>query len=236
MKSTLAIVAAAPLAVAQTLCGQYDNAASNGYIVNNNAWGQASGSGSECTYIDSYPTAGIAWHADWNWSGGDTEVKGYPNSGVVIETQKLVSNIGSIPTKAEWNYSGDNIRADVSYDLFTASDPNHVTSSGDYELMIWLSSKGGITPIGSSTGTVTVDGNTFDLWYGYNGAMQVYSFLATTEITSFDSDVKQFYDHITDNNGFPASSQYLLTAQFGTEPFTGQNAAFDVYYWYAVIN
>ncbi|KAI1049656.1 hypothetical protein LB505_011698 [Fusarium chuoi] len=40
---------------------------------------------------------------------------------------------------AAWSYSGTNVRANVAYDLFTAADPNHVTYSGDYELMICLS-------------------------------------------------------------------------------------------------
>ena len=33
--------------------------------------------------------------------------------------------------------SNQNIRANVAYDLFTAANSGHGTSSGDYELMIW---------------------------------------------------------------------------------------------------
>jgi xyloglucan-specific endo-beta-1,4-glucanase len=105
--------------------------------LNNNAWGKGSGQGSQCTHVDKMLNPGVAWHTEWNWSGGDNNVKSYPYSGRTLSSKKIVSSIGSMPTKAEWRYQGNNIRADVAYDIFTAADPNHDTSSGDYELMIW---------------------------------------------------------------------------------------------------
>jgi len=138
IKTLLLASALAPLAWAQNLCGQYDYwSAGNGYYVNNNAWGASSGSGSQCTYIDTKQSVGTSWHTDWNWSGGQNNVKSYPHSGRDLSSKKLVSQIGSMPTKAEWGYTGSNIRANVAYDLFTANNPNHATSSGDYELMVW---------------------------------------------------------------------------------------------------
>lgn len=120
----------------QTLCGQYGTYSSAQYTVNNNLWGESSGSGSQCTYVDSISGSGVAWHTTWNWSGGQSQVKSYANSQVSLN-KKHISNIGSIPTSVNWNYHNTNIVADVSYDLFTAADINHVTYSGDYELMIW---------------------------------------------------------------------------------------------------
>lgn len=136
MKSAL-LFSVLPLVWAQDLCGQFDYHASNGYYVNNNAWGSGSGQGEQCTHIDNIGDVGVGWHTDWSWSGGENNVKSYPYSGRELSSKKLVSDIGSLPTKAEWAYNGDSIRADVAYDLFTAADPNHETSSGDYELMIW---------------------------------------------------------------------------------------------------
>ncbi|KAI0506211.1 endoglucanase [Xylaria bambusicola] len=236
MKLVLAASALASLASAQSLCDQYGYFASSGYYVNNNAWGKDAGSGSQCTYIDKVLSPGIQWHTDWNWSGGDNNVKSYPYSGRTLSSKKIVSSIGSMPTKAEWAYAGSNLRADVAYDIFTAADPNHDTSSGDYELMIWLAKKGNVQPIGSSTGTVNVAGRNWDLWVGYNGPMKVFSFVAPQEIAVFESDVKPFFNHIASAQGYPASSQYLTTFQFGTEPFTGNNAKFNVWYWYGEVN
>ena len=131
--------AAVGLSDAQTLCGQFDYFASNPWYINNNEWGAAAGTGTQCTYVDSVNSGGISWHTDWTWSGGNNNVKSYPYSGRQLTTKKLVRDINSIPTVAEWRYEkGNNIRANVAYDLFTAEDPNHETSSGDYELMIWL--------------------------------------------------------------------------------------------------
>lgn len=137
MKFTSILLALTATANAQTLCDQYGYYASNGYEINNNEWGKGSGSGSQCTYVNSVSGSGISWRTTWNWSGGDNNVKSYPNAGLQISNAKLVSQINNIPTSASWSYSNTNIRADVAYDLFTASDPNHSKSSGDYELMIW---------------------------------------------------------------------------------------------------
>lgn len=77
--------------------------------------------------------------------------------------------------------------------------------------MYRLGRKGDIYPIGSSTGTVNVAGRNWDLWVGYNGAMKVFSFVAPQEIATFEANLKDFYTHITNNQGFPASSQYLIS-------------------------
>ncbi|KAI0490133.1 endoglucanase [Xylaria cf. heliscus] len=237
MKSVLAFSALLSLAWAQDLCGQYSYySSSNGYYFNNNAWGQSAGTGSQCTHVDKILNPGVQWHAEWNWSGGTNNVKGYPYAGRQLSTKKKVNSIGSIPTKAEWRYLGDNIRANIAYDLFTAADPNHSTSSGDYELMVWIGREGGVQPIGSNTGNVNVGGRTWQLWVGYNGPMKVFSFVAPSDIATFESDIKPFFDYVTSKQGFPASSQYLITAQFGSEAFTGSNARFDVWYWYSEVN
>lgn len=136
MKATLLFPAIASSAAAQTLCGQYDTTAHGQYTVINNLWGESSGSGSQCAFVDSISDSGVSWHTTWTWSGGDSSVKSYVNSQLEFGKQ-LVSRISSIPTSVQWSYDNTNINADVSYDLFTAADINHTTSSGDYELMIW---------------------------------------------------------------------------------------------------
>jgi xyloglucan-specific endo-beta-1,4-glucanase len=125
------------IAWAQDLCGQFDYYSSNGYYLNNNEWGAAAGSGQQCTYVDNVRNDGVAWHTDWSWSGSDYNVKSYPYSGRDLPAKPLLSNITSLPTIAKWQYAGTNVRANIAYDLFTASDPNHSGTSGDYELMIW---------------------------------------------------------------------------------------------------
>lgn len=57
--------------------------------------------------------------------------------------------------RLDWVYDTNNIRCNVAYDLFTAANINHDTSSGDYELMVWLA-RYDVYPIGTSQGMVTV--------------------------------------------------------------------------------
>jgi xyloglucan-specific endo-beta-1,4-glucanase len=121
----------------QSLCAQYSSYTSGPYTVNNNLWGEGSGSGSQCTYVNSISNSGVSWSTTWNWSGNNNQVKSYANSQLSGLTKKHVSDLKSIPTSVQWSYNNTNINADVSYDLFTAADINHVTYSGDYELMIW---------------------------------------------------------------------------------------------------
>lgn len=139
MRTTSLLIALATAAFAQekTLCGQYDTYSSGAYIVNNNLWGKDSGSGSQCASVNSISDSGVSWSTTWDWSGGEDNVKSYPNSGLVALKKQPVSDISSIPSSVKWNYDNTDIRADVAYDLFTAADINHDTSSGDYELMVW---------------------------------------------------------------------------------------------------
>jgi xyloglucan-specific endo-beta-1,4-glucanase len=205
------LLAVAPLALAQsqTLCDQFSHHNTDSYYANNNKWGSALGTGQQCTYIDDLSDSGISWRVDWSWSGNDNMVKSYPYAGRTLADKKLVKDIGSIPTQADWGYSGDSIRANVAYDMFTAADPAHETSGGDYEVMIWLANYGDLWPVGSSAGSVKIEGQQWTLWDGFNGDMHVYTFVAGEAQNSVDFDAKRFFDHLRDNKGFPVDSQYM---------------------------
>ncbi|KAF5855368.1 hypothetical protein ETB97_009343 [Aspergillus alliaceus] len=240
MKLSLVLATLVATAYSQKqLCSQYDSVSSPPYTVNNNLWGKDQGTGSQCVYVDSISSSGAAWHTTWTWNGGEGKVKSYSNSGVNLE-KKLVRDVRSIRTDVKWEQDNTNVNADVAYDLFTAADKNHATSSGDYELMIWLARYGTIQPIGSKIGTATIEGHTWELWYGTSiqaGAEQkTYSFVSATPINSFSGDIKPFFDYLTAKHKFPASTQYLTNLQFGTEPFTGGPATFTVSKWTASPN
>jgi xyloglucan-specific endo-beta-1,4-glucanase len=70
---------------------------------------------------------------------------------------------------------------------------------------------GGIYPIGSSVGQVNVGGRTWELFDGYNGAMHVYSFVASSSVNSWSGDLMDFFRYLTQSKGFPASKQYLIS-------------------------
>ncbi|RMZ72428.1 glycoside hydrolase family 12 [Pyrenophora seminiperda CCB06] len=235
MKAASFILAAISVVSAQdtTLCKLYGYYSSNGYEILNNLWGKdAATAGSQCTFVDSVSDMGTKWHSNWTWSGGENNVKSYVYSGRLI-TKKPVSQYTNLQTEASWAYDTNNIRCNVAYDLFTAQDVNHTTSSGDYELMIWLA-RYNVYPIGTSQGMVTVGGRTWELYYGLNGSMKVYTFITSTgPISNFTSDLKDFFTYLTNSKNYPASTQNLITYQFGSEAFTGGPATFTVNKWSA---
>jgi xyloglucan-specific endo-beta-1,4-glucanase len=121
-----------------TLCEKNGYWSGNGYEVNNNNWGaDSASSGSQCTYVDSISSTGVSWHSTWTWEGNEGRVKSYAHSGRQIARGNTIAFIKSMPTEVSWNYNTSNVRANVAYDFFTAQDPNHSSSGGDYELMIW---------------------------------------------------------------------------------------------------
>ncbi|CZS99665.1 related to endoglucanase I precursor [Rhynchosporium graminicola] len=214
-------------------CALYDYYSGSGYEFLNNLWGKDAGNGSQCTYVDSDSPSGVSWHSTWTWKNGPNNVKSYPYSGLLLPKKPLLSQVKSMKSSASWSYNTSDIRANVAYDLFTSTDSNHTNSFGDYELMIWLGKYGDISPIGSSVGIVKVDGQDWDLWRGFNGAMKVFSFVAVKPpMTKFSGDLKAFFDYMA-TKGFEASSQYLITYQIGSEAFTGGPATFTFHNWSA---
>jgi hypothetical protein len=121
------------------LCSQYAYHSVNGYEILNNLWGKDSAtSGSQCTYYDGPAGNGIAWSSEWMWQGAKDNVKSYVYAGRQLTKGITVQRARNMPTSIQWNYNTtNNVRANVAYDIFTAQDPNHVNSSGDYELMVW---------------------------------------------------------------------------------------------------
>jgi len=235
---SLVLLANAWAALAADFCGQWDTTTtSSGYTIFNNLWGEsAATSGSQCTGLDSSSGNTVAWHTSWTWAGGNFNVKSFANAGKSF-TPGLVSSLASVPTTMVYTYTGSGMVADVAYDLFTASTAGDSTS--DYEIMIWLAALGGAGPIsssGSPIATPTIASHSWNLYDGFNGAMHVYSFVASSEITNFSGDLLDFFDFLTSSEGFPSTSQYLNTVQAGTEPFIGTSAVLTVSSFSVAVN
>ncbi|KAF2758000.1 concanavalin A-like lectin/glucanase [Pseudovirgaria hyperparasitica] len=223
------------------LCGdaQYYRT-SNGYGLNNNAWGAGSATGgSQCTWFQALTKKGVAWRSTWEWQGGEGMVKSYPYAGKVF-TPKIIDKFTTMGSYLAWSYDNEDIVADVAYDLFSNSDPKGGTTNGEFEVMIWLAAYGGARPIsesGSPVASPKIEGYTWDLYDGYNGDMHVYSFVVKDgPIRKFGADVKKFYTWLAQNKAFPIASQYLMTFQAGTEPFKGYRTTFSVGEFNAILS
>ncbi|KAH3916454.1 hypothetical protein HBI56_045690 [Parastagonospora nodorum] len=226
--TALAVAAPAPQVI-ETLekradyCGQWDNQIIGDFTVYNNLWGKADAtSGSQCTGVDGLSNGTLKWHTKWSWAGGAGKVKSYANVVTKI-TSKALSEVKSLPSSWTWSYTGSDMIANVAYDLFTGSTP---TGDHDYEIMIWLAAIGGAGPIsatGSPIATVTLAGTSWKLYNGLNGKMNVFSFVAESEVKSFKGDLMDFANYCIKSHGFP-NTQILQSVGAGTEPFSGSDA------------
>ncbi|KAI7529121.1 hypothetical protein KC331_g15382 [Hortaea werneckii] len=188
---------------------------------------------SQCSEINSVSGNTIAWDATWSWSGGPTSVKSYTNIQQQSYPRKQLGQYASIPTTWKWRYTGTNLAANVAYDTFVGTFPNGANA---FEVMVWLGLYGNISPLSSNGYPFTpisspvINGVQFDLTYGLNGNVKVYSFVARSRAaTSFSGDFLNFYKYLQQNyasNGFN-SNLYLQASQAGTGVFTGSNAKFE---------
>ncbi|KAJ7051326.1 glycoside hydrolase family 12 protein [Mycena amicta] len=186
------------------------------FTLENNLWGEsAATSGSQSSQVTATNGNAVTWHTTYTWTGGNFNVKSYANLDLRVGLGKTVASIASIPTVWQWTYSSasSGLVADVSYDLWLSNQAGTggASSTSTFEIA---------GPAGSQIGTASVNGVTWRLFKGTVSTWTVFSFVAPTEITNFNSDLKPFLTFLTQNEGVP-SSQFLVQAQAGTEPFIG---------------
>jgi len=209
------------------------------FILQNNLWGEsaASSGGGQTSQVTAVNGNDISWHTTYNWAGAPNNVKSYANLDLRTGIGKTLASIVSIPTSWQWTYTSasSNLVADVSYDLWLSktAGTTGATSASTYEIMIWLSDRGGANPAGSLAGTASINGLTWKLWKGTVGSWAIFSFVAPSETTNFNEDLKPFFDYLVANQGVP-SSQFLVQAQSGTEPFIGNATLTTISYSLAI--
>lgn len=240
----MALAAAAPALAAPALAPRADlcdNGAKDAgsYTIMNNLWGTSNkddpgADGTQCTTVTENSPTNAAWHSTFNWKSGPKSGNpvSYAYSEVPVTTQMLVGDIKSMKTNADWKYTGT-YKGDVSYDIFTAADPANPTNKGinaDIEIMIWLSTsdranvhpKGGDKPALASD--LTFGDYKMDLFYGEDANAKTYSFVAQTDIPSFNGDVQQYIDYLVKNQKYDAK-QKLVRFQFGSEVYSSTGEA-----------
>lgn len=222
------LVPAAPAQAAGT-CNDFGTITQGKYWINNNVWGQDSGSGWQCIW-DSYTSGNtIGWGTSYGWSGQSNSVKSYASSVLGWHWGWKVSNTG-LPVRLSanrsvntgWNF---NVRhsggaMNVAYDLWlhTISNPSYNNNPSD-EVMIWLYRAGGAGPVGTRQATVNIAGTNWDLYRG-NIGWNVYSFVRTSNTTSATLNMRDFLNHLV-SRGWMSNTKYLTSVQSGTEIFTG---------------
>ncbi|KAF9453708.1 glycoside hydrolase family 12 protein [Macrolepiota fuliginosa MF-IS2] len=180
--------------------------------------------GSQSSQVTAVNGNSITWHTTYTWQGGPFNVKSYANLDLRVGLGKSLSQISSIPASWSWTYTSasSDLVADVSYDMWLSNvaSSSGASSTSTFEVMVWLSARGGAGPAGSQIGTASVNGVTWKLFKGTVSTWTVFSFVAPSEMTNFNQDLKPFFTFLTNSEGVP-SSQFLVQAQAGTEPFVG---------------
>ncbi|KAL5477013.1 hypothetical protein ACEPAI_3200 [Sanghuangporus weigelae] len=226
MHTHLVLATLSAAALAQTITGRDDCLPAGNYVLCQNLWGADSGVGNQNLTLISANDDVVSWSTTWTWSNSENSVKTYPNVEHLSAKGVQVGSIVSAPTTWDWRYTVESpgIRADVAYDLWigptTSGTP--ASPSSAYEIMIWLSGKGGVQPVGSPViSAVSLAGHNWDLWRGPNQNWEVLSFVILDgDEQAFNADLNEFIRYLIENQGM-SSSQYLHSIQAGTEPFTG---------------
>jgi len=203
------------------------------FVLENNLWGAASAtSGSQSSQMTAVIGDIISWQTIYTWVGGIYKVKSYANLELRVGLGMPLSGIKSIPTVWRWSYTNtsSDLRADVSYDIWfgNSSSATGASSSTTFEVMIWLSSRGGAVPYGQLIGSASVNGVTWQLYKGTFETWVIFTYLPPSEISVFTSDLKPFFSYLVANQGMPAD-QCLVQLQAGTEPFIGRATLTSTY-------
>ncbi|MBS2965447.1 cellulose binding domain-containing protein [Actinocrinis puniceicyclus] len=178
--------------------GQWAQYSIGGYTIYNDEWG--SGHGSQTLWVKSATNWGV-FSTQPNTSG----VKSYANisKNVGVALNSLSSATSSFN---ETNPSGGNWES--AYDIW-------LNGTG-IEVMVWTYVSGNVGPLGSSVGSVTLDGNTWTLYAGNNGTNPTYSFVRSSNESSGTVNILDLLKYLENTKGYFANPM-LSTIQYGWE-------------------
>jgi hypothetical protein len=138
------------------------------------------------------------------------------NSGLPMQASNSAFN--SVRTSVSMSYPGSGTW-DAAYDVWFDPTPRTDGQNTGAEIMIWLNRQGSIQPVGSQVGTATINGATWNVWFG-NIGWNVISYVRQSSTTSMDFLVNDFYGDAI-NRGYAQRSWYLTSIQAGFEPWVG---------------
>ena len=209
------------------------------YIIQNNNWGNASGSeqtieyeGNSFRIVQSTGTGGGGQGVPASFPSIYVGANGSTLNGMSTSADDnlpiQVSSISSINSELSW--SGGTGNFNISYDIWFAN----TIPTTEYDdaisgfVMVWLYDPAENQPIGSVVGQVTIGGMTYDVWSGVRGGSgananaPVISYVATSTMNTFNGDLNLF---IADATSRGIDSSWYLTDIFGgVEIWNGPSA------------
>ena len=210
-----------------SLCSSQRRAVVGGaYMVQNDEWGSGA---PECVAVATGGGFTVATSAIANSAGGSPG--GYPSiyrgchwgictpaSGLPVPASKLLSP-GTVTTS--WATTQPSAGAyDVAYDIWFNQAPTTSGQPDGAELMIWLNHQGRIQPYGSQVGTATIDGRSYQVWFGQRGWNTVSYSMETGTTSVQDLDIGKFVADAM-HRGWIQKSWHLIDVEAGFELWQG---------------
>ena len=202
------------------ICEQYGSTTiQDKYIVANNRWGSDA---EQCINVTS---TGFSITSQQGSTSGGAPLS-YPSIYVGCHYDSCspgtnlpmqLSEVASVPSSIDYTYTSGTF--DAAYDVWM--DPTAKTTGvNEMEMMIWFNRQGGVQPVGSSVGTTTIGGLSWDVWTGNNGGNDVVSYVASSTLASWSFDILDFVNDV-DARTQVTTSWYLTSVQAGFEPWSG---------------
>jgi hypothetical protein len=206
--TALILTATSALAAVYESSAQYASYSTGGYTIYNDEWG--SGHGTQTLWVDSASNWGV-----YSTQPDTSGVKSYPNDSKSIGT--ALNSLSSVTSSfSESNPgSGD---WESAYDIWL--------NTSSYEVMVWTYVEGDVAPLGSSVGTVSLDGNTWTLYAGNNGSNPTYSFVRSGNESSGSVNLLDLLKYLENTKGY-FSDPTLSTVQYGWEISSTNDAQED---------
>ncbi|HEY4761046.1 MAG TPA: hypothetical protein VIH42_10745 [Thermoguttaceae bacterium] len=196
-------------AAAWSSCDRWATWTNGGYTLYNNIWG--SGAGWQCIWANN----GSNWGVTCN-HGSSGGVKSYPNSAKWVN--RNANSVSTARTTFSVNRPGSGAYT-TTFDVWG--------NGSAYEIMLWMNKQGAVGPIGSQQySNQSIGGHTWNVYRGYNGSIQVFSFVRTSNTNSGTVDHKAIWNWLQSRGWW--NNPYMNQVQFGFEitNTANQNAAF----------
>lgn len=195
----IAVLSVGPAwAYAYESSAQYASYSTGGYTIYNDEWG--SGHGTQTLWVNSASNWGV-----FSTQPSTSGVKSYANDSKSIGT--ALNSLHSVTSSFNESNPGSG-NWESAYDIW-------LNGSG-IEVMVWTYVKGNVGPLGSSVGTVTLDGNTWTLYAGNNGSNPTYSFVRSGNESSGTVNLLDLLKYLENTKKY-FSNPTLSTVQYGWE-------------------
>lgn len=189
----------------------------SGFYVDTDTWNAAGYSVSQTMVVCDYDN----WYvvANMDDKAGDGAVKTYPNVHKDFDSAPAIASFATLASS--FAHAGPHVGIyEFAYDIWL----NGVASNGSTEVMIWTDNFHQ-TPSGSVLETVTLDGDSYQL---YRSGSYI-AFVRASNVTSGRVNLLSFFNHLVAKGWIPATST-LGAVDYGVELVStdGTDATFQV--------